>query len=60
MPKYQASLEGLSDDPLTRAAQVALAAIDQHLSAGDRDPGMAEAYELLCRVLARRDTNVLT
>ena len=49
------SCEGLSDDPLRRAAQIALAAIDEAISndaiEGD-DTGLTGAYEALCEVLS--------
>lgn len=45
-------LEGLSDIPTTRALQIALAAIDEQLVAGNDAPGLVEAYEQVCRALA--------
>lgn len=54
------TLDGLSDDPLRRAAQIALAAIDEvisndALSADTDDTGMVVAYEALTAVLAEKD-----
>lgn len=48
-----ASLDGLSDEPLRRAAQIALAAIDRIMSdGGSFTPPLEAAYEALQSALA--------
>ncbi len=45
---FENKLEGLSNDPILRAMQIALSAIDTHLTADGPDgEGMVEAYEAL-------------
>lgn len=50
--EWIASLEGLSDDPVRRAAQIALAAIDRTLAKDGGDTEMYAAYETLQAALA--------
>lgn len=51
--EFVAGLEGLSDDPLRRAAQIALAAIDRHfVSDGESDLELSAAYDALQTALA--------
>jgi hypothetical protein len=52
--RWLGSLEGLSNDPLRRAAQIALAAIDDALTTGDveDDTGLVVAYDALQEALA--------
>lgn len=45
-------LVGLSDEPLRRAAQIALAAIDRVISAGDGTAELDAAYDALQEALA--------
>ena len=47
--QWIASLEGLSDDPMRRAAQIALAAIDRHMSNDEDGDGLRlqAAYDAL-------------
>jgi hypothetical protein len=47
-------LEGLSDDPLRRAAQIALAALDQVLTSGDLDDDDATAAVAAYDALKKR------
>jgi hypothetical protein len=48
---FLACLTGLSDDPLRRAAQIALAAIDLTISVGDGTPALTAAHQALVAVL---------
>lgn len=49
-------LEGLSDDPLRRAAQIALSAIAEiDFSELTDDTGMTVAYEVLIEALSKDD-----
>lgn len=52
--QWIASLEGLSDDPTRRAAQIALAAIDRYLNGTARgeDTELEAAYDALQTALA--------
>jgi len=52
--RWEASLEGLSDEPLRRAAQIALAAIDEILTKNEiaDDTGVSVAYDALQSALA--------
>jgi hypothetical protein len=48
-------LQGLSDEPLLRAAQIALAAIDEIITADlDDDTAVVAAYEALQTAIAER------
>ncbi len=49
---YIASLEGLSDEPLRRAAQIALNAIDLALSYDEDRISLEAAYDALQAALA--------
>lgn len=54
--RWISSLEGLSDEPLRRAAQIALAAIDETLSNGSEltaETPLIAAYDALQAVLAQ-------
>lgn len=44
---FLAGLTGLSDDPLRRAAQIAMAAIDLTISVGEGTPALTAAYDAL-------------
>lgn len=48
---FLACLTGLSDDPLRRAAQIALAAIDLTISVGEGTPALTAAYNALTKAL---------
>jgi hypothetical protein len=52
--EWIASLEGLSDEPVRRAAQIALAAIDQYMNEDEDGDGtkLEAAYEALQAALA--------
>ena len=50
--EYITSLDGLSDEPLRRAAQIALATIDRIISAGDGTVETDAAYDALQAALA--------
>jgi hypothetical protein len=54
-------LQGLSDEPLLRAAQIALAAIDEIITADvlDDDTAVVAAYEALQTAIAERAEVVL-
>jgi hypothetical protein len=54
-------LQGLSDEPLLRAAQIALAAIDEIITADvlDDDMAVVAAYEALQTAIAERAEVVL-
>lgn len=49
---FVGSLEGLSDEPLRRAAQIALAAIDATICIGDGNAALDAAYQALQTALA--------
>jgi hypothetical protein len=51
------NLEGLSSDPLRRAAQIALTAIDRTIAAGDGTLGLDIAYEALQAALIEAPAN---
>lgn len=55
MNKWIAGLEGLSDEPIKRSAQIALAAIDRWLS--DMEPyHLDDAYDSLIEAFGRNET----
>jgi len=55
--KWISRLEGLSDEPLRRAAQIALAALDRVLTEGEADGSVTQAiaaYDALQTALAAK------